>query len=131
MLRRRCRVKELSLSHKLWFSYSYIFAAQWPRPEIFQTINSVSSNNKSLKYQSFTPSGCKVVRIRKFESVAKNQLLRLDCFCLTSVCRSLNVCRTIIKRRVWKYKNDLKGFDVFWLENYLIVKSSRFFLQRI
>ena len=34
-----------------------IFAAQYPRPLIFQTMNSVRPNNLSLKYQRFTPSG--------------------------------------------------------------------------
>ena len=38
-------------------------------------MNSVRSNNKSLKYHSFTPSGCKVIVITKFELVAKTQLL--------------------------------------------------------
>ena len=35
----------------------------------------VSSSNKSLKYQSFIPSGGKVIVIRKFEFVAKTLLL--------------------------------------------------------
>ena len=40
--------KELSLCHKLWFSNAYIFATQCRRPQIFQTMNSVRSNNLSL-----------------------------------------------------------------------------------
>ena len=44
-------------------------------PYIFQTMNSVRSNYLSLKYQSYTPSGCKDIGIRKFESVAKTQFL--------------------------------------------------------
>ena len=36
---------------------------------------SVKSNNISLKYQRFTPSGCKDIRIRKFKFVAKTQFL--------------------------------------------------------
>ena len=50
---------ELSFCHKLWFSKSYIFATQCRRPLLFQTMNSIRSNNVSLKYQSFTPSGLK------------------------------------------------------------------------
>jgi len=34
-------------------------------------MNSVASNNLSLKYQRFTPSGCKDIVIRKFESRAR------------------------------------------------------------
>ena len=40
-----------------------------------QTMNSVRSNNLSLKYQRFTPSGCKDIGIIKFEFVAKTQVL--------------------------------------------------------
>ena len=52
-------VKELSLCHKIKYSCSYILATQCRRPLIFQTINSVRSNNLSLKYQRFTPTGCR------------------------------------------------------------------------
>ena len=38
-------------------------------------MNCVKSNYLSLKYQSYTPSGCKDIWIRKFESVAKTQFL--------------------------------------------------------
>ena len=38
-------------------------------------MNSVRSNNLSLKYQRFKSSDCKDVRIRKFEFVTKNQIL--------------------------------------------------------
>ena len=40
-----------------------------------QTINSVRSNNLSLKYQRFTRSGGEDIGIRKFEFVAKTQFL--------------------------------------------------------
>ena len=36
--------------------------------ELFQTMNSVESNNLSLKQQRFTPSGCKDIWITKFET---------------------------------------------------------------
>ena len=36
-------------------------------------MNSVRSNNLSLKYQRVTPSGCKDIGIRKFEFVVKTQ----------------------------------------------------------
>ena len=36
-----------------------------------QTLNSVKSNNLSLKYQRITTSGCRDIGIRKFEFVAQ------------------------------------------------------------
>ena len=65
----------MSLCNKLWFSNPYIFATQCRRPQIFQTMNSVRSNNISLKYQSFTLSGCIYIGIRKVRFVAKHQFL--------------------------------------------------------
>ena len=40
-------------------SYPYIFATNHRRPYIVQTENVVRSNDLSLKYRRFTPSGCK------------------------------------------------------------------------
>ena len=57
-------VKKLSFCPTLWFSYPYI-----------QTINHFRSNYDSLKYQRFTPSGCKDVALLKSEFVAKTQFL--------------------------------------------------------
>ena len=51
--------KELSLCHKLCFYNPYIFAKHFRRPLIFskfQTMNSIKSNNLSLKFQRVTPS---------------------------------------------------------------------------
>ena len=67
--------KELSFCHKLWFSNSYNLATHSLRPLIFQTINSLRSNSLSLKYQRFTPSGCKDIGVRKCKFVAKPQFL--------------------------------------------------------
>jgi len=54
----------------------YIFANQCIISSfIFQTMNSVRSNNIRLKYHRFTPSGCKGLGIRKFEFVSKTQFL--------------------------------------------------------
>ena len=63
--------KELSFCHKLWFSNSYNLTTRFPRPLIFQTINSVRTNSLSLKYQRFTTVGCLDVGVRKYEFVAK------------------------------------------------------------
>ena len=52
-------------------------ATQCRRPYIFQTINSVRSNNLSLKYQRFILTDCRDIEIRKFEVVAKTQFLCL------------------------------------------------------
>ena len=38
-------------------------------------MNFVTSNYLSLKYKSYTPSGCKDIGIRKFVLVAKTQFL--------------------------------------------------------
>ena len=38
-------------------------------------MNSVTPNNLSLKYQKFTPSGCKNIGIRKLKFVTKTQFL--------------------------------------------------------
>ena len=42
---------------------------------IFQTINSVRSCIRSLKYDRITPSGCKDIGIKKSEFVEKTQFL--------------------------------------------------------
>ena len=47
---------------------------------IFHTLNSVRSNNLSCNYQSFTPSSCKKIVIRKFEFVVKTQFLYVENF---------------------------------------------------
>ena len=59
--------KELSLCHKLWFSKTYIFATQWRRSKIFQTMNSIRLNNLSLQYHFVA----KICFIRTFELVEK------------------------------------------------------------
>ena len=69
------KVKELSRCHKLGFSNHYIFGTKYCRPWIFQTMNSVKSNNLSLKYQRFTTSGSKDIGVSTFEFVAKTQFL--------------------------------------------------------
>ena len=45
---------------------------------IFQTMNSVETNNPSLKYLRFTLLSCKDIGIGKFEFVAKTQFLLND-----------------------------------------------------
>ena len=52
-----------------------MFATQCRRLWIFQTMNSVVSNNQSLKYQGFTSAGCKDIGFRHFEFVAKTQFV--------------------------------------------------------
>ena len=68
-------LKELSFCHKLWFSNPYISASLCRRPLIFQNMNSVRTNNPSLKYLRFRLLGCKDIGIGKFEFVAKYQFL--------------------------------------------------------
>ena len=59
-------LKELSFCHELLFSNPYIFATRCCRHSIFQTMNSVRSNNHSLKYKRFTSSDRKDIGIRLF-----------------------------------------------------------------
>ena len=42
---------------------------------MFQTMNSVRMNILSLKYERFSPTGCKDIGNRTFEFVAKTQFL--------------------------------------------------------
>ena len=51
-------------------------------------MNPVSSNNLILKYQIFTPSGCKDIGIRKFEFRAKTQFLKVKKF-LNMSCQNI------------------------------------------
>ena len=51
-------------------------------------MNPVSSNNLILKYQIFTPSGCKDIGIRKFEFRAKTQFLNVKKF-LNMSCQNI------------------------------------------
>ena len=64
-------MKELSFCHKLRFSNPYFFSTQCRWPLIFKTMNSVRSNNQSLKPPRFKPSGCTDIGIRTFMFVAK------------------------------------------------------------
>ena len=68
-------LKELSFCHKLRFSNSHNLATCFPAPLIFQTFNSGRSNSLSLKYQRFTPLGCKDIGDRKFKFVSKTRFL--------------------------------------------------------
>ena len=87
----KIRAKELSLCHKLRFDNTYIFATQCRRLKIFKTMNSVSSNNLSLKYQKLTQSGCKDIRILIFGFVAKTQILWQNvCQSRYTICLSVN-----------------------------------------
>ena len=67
--------EDILLRNWVFATNSYIFANQSRRLEIFQTVNSVWSNNLILKNQKFKPSDWKDIGIRKFENVAKTQFL--------------------------------------------------------
>ena len=69
--------KGTEFCHKLLFPNLYICATRCCIPLIFQTMNSVRSKCLSLKYNMFTPSGCKDIGIRKFDCVVKTQFLSL------------------------------------------------------
>ena len=69
------RLKKMSFCHILWFFNSNISETRCGRTFIFQTINSVRSSIRSLKYQRFAPSGCIDIGIRNFLFVVKTQFL--------------------------------------------------------
>ena len=57
----------------------FILEIQCRRPLIFETMDPVRLNSLNMKYQRFTLSGCKDMRIRKLEFVAKlNSFIRLN-----------------------------------------------------
>ena len=64
----------LVLVTNFYFLIPYNLTIRFP-PYIFQTINSIRSNSPSLKYQRFSPSGCKDKGVRKYKYVAKTQFL--------------------------------------------------------
>jgi len=51
--------------HKLKLFNPYIFVTQFRRPEIFPTMNSVRSNNLSLKYHKFTKDNLENLSLRQ------------------------------------------------------------------
>ena len=111
-----CFSKEWSLCNKLWFSHPYIFATQCRRPEIFQNMNSVRLNSLSLEYQRFTALGCKDMRIKKFEFVAKIQFLSF----LT------------LSKAKWFFVKCFFLTQITWQSIYIIsFKSSRKLLQAL
>ena len=72
---RKGLAKELSFSHKFWFSNWYTFATWWCWPLIFQTIIIWSKIVHSLKYLRSPTLKCKDIGIRKSEFVTKTQFL--------------------------------------------------------
>ena len=63
--------KELSLCAT---NSSFLIPYLCRRAKIFQTSNSVISNNVILKYQRFTPSGCIDIGIRKLKFCGKDSI---------------------------------------------------------
>ena len=108
--------KELSLCHQLWFFNTYIFAAQCRRPEIFQSMNYVRSNNLSLKYQRFTPSGCTDIGIRIFEFATKTQFL------------SDSLSHNIFFKRFNSNLMNTYSFQLKWINNNVMHIPSLFFI---
>ena len=68
-------LKKLSFCHLLWISTPYTLATLCRSTLIFQTMNYVRTDILSLKYQRFVLSGYKDKGIRKFEFVAKTQII--------------------------------------------------------
>ena len=60
-----------------------IFTSLCRKPLIFQTMNSDRSSNLSLKYHRFSSSGCKDIRIGKFEFVTKTHFLCHFCLIIS------------------------------------------------
>ena len=110
----------MRLCHKLWFSNPNIFTTQCRKPEIFQTMNFVRSNNQSLKFQKFTSTGCKDIRIITFEFVAKTQfvyfylwvrgacnMLKLYNIWSPKVCPSWSAWRRNCLKGLWNLQNSI------------------------
>ena len=59
--------------------------------DTLKTINSVSSNSVSFKYQRFPPSGCKDIEIIKFDFLTKIQFLysKADSFQVLYLCSAI------------------------------------------
>lgn len=69
-----------------------------------QILNSVKSN--SFKYQRFTPRGCKHIRIRKFEFMAK--LNSFDILLLNNLHRTQQRKNNILRITLYKIRNYLQ-----------------------
>ena len=80
-------LKEIDFLHKLWFP------------------KSIRSNNLSLKYQRFTPSGCIDIGLRKFDFVVKTQFLYVE--------RTIFELRLKFKQRLKFFKFGLRTFNNF------------------
>ena len=85
---------------------NWVFTTNWDVlathcrwPLIFQTIISVRSNILNLKYQRITPLGCKDIKIRKFEFVAKTQFL------FFKIRKNI---KTAITRKLWNWKSTFR-----------------------
>jgi len=70
----RINPKELSFCHKLKYSYPFIFAYHGHDLRYFKLLI-LLDQIIDLKYQRFTLSGCRDIKIRKFEYEAKTQIL--------------------------------------------------------
>ena len=91
-------LKELSFCHKLRFSNSHNLATCFPAPLIFQTFNSGRSNSLSLKYQRFTPSGCK--------DIGDSLLQKLNSFVT-----NIDTCR-ILSHQIFKGFSNILLLDL-------------------
>ena len=112
----------MSIWHKPWFSHPYILATPNRRPEIFQTMTYLRSNNLSLKYQMSTPLGGTDIWIRKFGFVAKTQFLSFK--------------RIVVNNYIFRASYD--ALDLFWMEslhfncfNYLILLSNKIEISQV
>ena len=86
-------IKELSLYHKFSCCKTYIFAALWSKPLIFQTYIIWSNIIHSLKYLRSSTLGCNDIEIRKSEFVAKTQFLCKFSFFLSNLSLILKLAK--------------------------------------
>ena len=73
------------------FPISLIFITKGHRPKLSQTMNSVRSNNRCLKYQRFTSSGSKDIGVRKL-SLWQRLNSVVKCILISIVWVSVIVC---------------------------------------
>ena len=100
---------QLSFCHKRGFLNPYICATH-RRPLIFQTVNSARSNSLKFELSRFKQSGCKDIGIKKFEFMARTQLIWIWIWLFTQFKLILLLTRTnkwCFNSKPQKKKNQL------------------------
>ena len=126
-------VQELSFCHEGRFSSPFIFSIQYCRPNIFQTMR---SNYLIMKYQSYTPSGCKNIEIinmslwwklNSFSKIYSESVRYVDLYKLMCVqgAQSREVLQLVLQRTlIFKQLILYKSLQIHWIYLYLSYRSN-------